>query len=170
MLQSLDIISFNVWQVLISLVNLLIIFLILKKLLFKPVKNVLDERKAQVNKIYDDANAAKACAEEEKSLYEEKLSSAHREATEIVAAAKEKASRTGDEIIDEASRKADVLLRRADTEIAAERRRAMTEIKEDISSISVGIAEKVIGREIDEKDHKELIDRFISEMGDDDDE
>lgn len=151
---------------LISLVNLLIIFILLKKLLFKPVKSVLDERKAQVGRLYDDAGAAKAAAEEDKKLYEEKLSSAHKEALDIVSAAKERASKIGDEIVTEATAKADGMIRRADAEIAQERRRAMSEIKDDISSISVGIAEKVIEREIDEKDHKELIDKFISEMGD----
>lgn len=151
---------------LISLINLLIIFLLLKKLLFKPVNNLLETRKAQVGKLYDEADAAKTAAEENKARYEEKLSSAHKEALDIVSAAKERASKIGDEIIGEANQKADGMIRRADAEIAQERRRAISEIKGDISSISVGIAEKVIGREIDEKDHKELIDKFISEMGD----
>lgn len=168
MLQTLDIISVNIWQILISLLNLLIIFFILKKFLFKPVKNVLAQRQAQVDKIYGDADAAKKAAELEKAEYGEKLSSAHAEAAEIVSAAKERAQRAGDEIIGEANAKADGMIRRADLEIAQERRKAIAEIKEELSDISVGIAEKVIGREIDEKDHKELIDSFIDEMGDGD--
>lgn len=167
-MQTLDIISINIWQILISLLNLLIIFLILKKFLFKPVKNVLAQRQAQVDKLYGDADDAKKAAELEKTEYGEKLSSAHTEAARIVSDAKERAQRIGDEIIGEASAKADGMIRRADIEIAHERRKAMAEIKEDLSEISVGIAEKVIGREIDEKDHKELIDSFIDEIGDGD--
>ena len=50
-MQSLDIISINLWQILISLANLLIIFLIFKKLLFKPVQNILAARQQQVDKL-----------------------------------------------------------------------------------------------------------------------
>lgn len=167
-MQTLDIISINIWNILISLVNLLIIFLILKKLLFKPVKKVLDQRQGQVGKLYDDAKTAKELAEKEKEQYDEKLAMAHDEAVEIVSAAKERAERMGDEIVDEANRKATGMIKRADEEIAQQRKKAMNEIKEDISNISVDIAEKVIEREIDERDHKELIDKFINEIGEDD--
>ena len=168
MVQTLDIISVNIWNVLISLLNLLIIFFIIKKLLFKPVKKVLDQRQGQVGKLYDDANAAKELAEKEKEQYDEKLAAAHDEAVGIVSAAKERAERLGDEIVSEANRKATGMIKRADEEIAQQRKKAMNEIKEDISNISVDIAEKVIEREIDERDHKELIDKFISEIGEDD--
>ena len=50
--QSLDIISINLWQILISLANLLIMFLIVKKFLFKPVMNIMNARQEQVDKIF----------------------------------------------------------------------------------------------------------------------
>ena len=48
--QTLDVISINLWQILISLANLLLIFLILKKLLWKPVKKVMQQRRDMVDK------------------------------------------------------------------------------------------------------------------------
>ena len=59
MVQSLDIISVNIWQILISLANLLIIYRILSKFLFKPVQKVMDDRQAQVDRIYSDANQSR---------------------------------------------------------------------------------------------------------------
>ena len=165
--QSLDIISVNIWSILISLANLVIIFLILKKLLFKPVKKTLAARQAQVDKIYGDANAAKESAEADKAKYEQKLSQAKEDAEEILTDARERADRMSDEIISDANAKAQAKFKRAEEEIAQEKKKAMAELKNDVSSLSVDIAEKLIGREIDEKDHAELIDKFINEVNED---
>ena len=53
-----------------------------------------------------------------------------------------------------------------DEEIAQERKKALTEVKNEISDISVEIAEKVVGREIREEDHREMIDQFIRDLED----
>ena len=84
MVQSLDIISVNIWQILISLINLLIIYRILKKFLFKPVQKVMNERQAQVDRIYGDANQSRAQAEQMKQEYEQRLASAREEGYEPV--------------------------------------------------------------------------------------
>lgn len=167
-IQTLDIISVNIWSILISLANLVIIFLILRKLLFKSVKKTLDTRRAQIDKLYDDAGAAKAEAEGEKQLYDEKLAGAKEEAEGILYAARERADRMSEEIVSDANAKAAQRVKKAEEEIAQEKKKAMSEIKNDISSLSVDIAEKIIEREIDEKDHGELIDKFIADMGNDD--
>ena len=164
-IQSLDIISVNIWSILISLCNLVIIFLILRKVLFKSVKKTLDTRRAQIDKLYDDAGAAKAEAEGDRALYEEKLAGAKEEAEGILYAARERADRMSDEIVADANAKAASRVKKAEEEIAQEKKKAMSEIKNEISTISVDIAEKLIGREIDERDHDELIDKFIKEVG-----
>lgn len=167
-IQTLDIISVNIWSILISLANLVIIFLILRKLLFKSVKKTLDVRRAQIDKLYDDAGEAKAEAEGEKALYDKKLAGAKEEAESILYAARERADRMSEEIVSDANAKAAQRVKKAEEEIAQEKKKAMSEIKNDISSLSVDIAEKIIEREIDEKDHGELIDKFIADMGNDD--
>ncbi|MBR0236132.1 MAG: F0F1 ATP synthase subunit B [Clostridia bacterium] len=164
--QQLEIISVNIWSILISLANLVIIFLLLKKLLFKPVKKTLAARQAQVDKIYDDAAAAKQTAEADRAEYEQKLADVKAEAEEILTDARERADRMSEEIIGDAKDKAQAKLERAEEEIAQEKKKAMTELKDDVSALSVDIAEKLLGREIDEKDHAELIDKFISEVDD----
>ena len=164
--QQLEIISVNIWSILISLANLVIIFLLLKKLLFKPVKKTLAARQAQVDKIYDAAAAAKQTAEADRAEYEQKLADVKAEAEEILTDARERADRMSEEIIGDAKDKAQAKLERAEEEIAQEKKKAMTELKDDVSALSVDIAEKLLGREIDEKDHAELIDKFISEVDD----
>ena len=62
---SLELISLEVWHVVASILNLLILTLILKKFLFKPVHNMLDKRKEQVDSLYRDAEQSRQKAEED---------------------------------------------------------------------------------------------------------
>ncbi len=163
--QTLDVISVNLWSILISLINLVLMFLILKKFLFKPVKKVMDDRQKAVDDIYGKAEEAKREAEESRSLYEEKLSHAEEDASSLLRTANERARRAEDEILAEANRKAAATVKKADEDIAFEKKKARNEIKDEISAISLNIAEKVIEREIKEEDHKALIDRFIDDIG-----
>ncbi len=165
MVQALDVISVNLWQIIISLLNLIILFLILRRFLFKPVKKILAERKAQVDAIYDEANKANEKAKENEKEYIDKLSHVKDEATAILRSARENAELSSHEIVQDAHNKANAILRKANVEIAQERKKAINEIKNEISEISINIAEQVVGREIDEKDHSELIDTFIENIG-----
>ena len=164
----LEVISVNFWQMIISILNLVILYLILKKFLFKPVKKTLAERRAQVDDLYGSAEAAKAEAETAREEYTAKLGNADESARQIVSDATKRANERAEEIVDEAKSEAERLRRRADEEIAQERKKALNEVKNEISDISVEIAEKVVGREIREEDHREMIDQFIRDLEDGD--
>jgi F-type H+-transporting ATPase subunit b len=164
-LQSLDVISVNLWNILFSLFNLVLVFLIVKRFLFKPVKKMLAARQKTVDDAYGKADEALAAAEADKALYEQRLALADEEADQIIRSAGERARKAEESIIADANRKAANLLRQADEDIAYERKRAVNEIKDQISDISVDIAEKMLEREIKEEDHRDLIDRFISDIG-----
>lgn len=163
--QTLDVISVNIWNILISLCNLILIFFIVKRFLFKPVSRVLAEREQAVNKVYSDAEALRAEADERKREYEKKLSAAEDEAGSIIRSANERANKAGSELIAEANRKAAAILKKADEDIAFEKKKAVNEIKDEISGLSLDIAEKMIGRELREEDHRALIDGFIDGIG-----
>lgn len=163
-MENLELISLNIWHVIATILNLLILTLIIKKFLFKPVKKILAERQNQVDDIYKTANEAAKKAEEDKKLYSEKLESARDEAESIVKSAKQRADRLGDEIVDDAKKRAADTMKKAEDDIALERKKAMNELKNEISEISVQIAESVVGREISEEDHREMIDSFIDNL------
>ena len=163
-----ELLGVNPWTAVFTLLNTIVLFIVLKKKLFQPIENVMEQRQNEVDQIYSDAEAAKADAEAYKAAYDEKLASAKEEAVDIIKAAQERADRLGDEIVSDARAMADDLMKRADAEIAQERKKAVNELKNEISVISLGIAEKMLDREINEADHNELINRFIEEMGEDD--
>ncbi len=162
--EYLELISLNIWHIVATIANLLILMLILKKFLFKPVQKIMAERQSQVDELYAGAEEAKNQAEADRKLYSEKLSGAKAEADSIIKNATKRADRQGEEIIEEAKAKAADIALRAEADIEREKKKAMSELKNEISEISVQIAESVVSREIKEGDHKELIDSFIDKL------
>ena len=163
--QSLDIISVNIWQILISLANLLILFLILKHFLFKPVQNVFRTRREQLDGLYDEANQSRAAAEGMKQEYEEKLAAARDEADGLVRAAVQTAQRKGDAIVAEANSQASHLKQKAEQEIAQEKKQMLQDVRGEISDIAVSIASKVVEREVKKQDYDGFVDEFIKNVG-----
>ena len=168
MVQSLDIISVNIWQILISLINLLILFLMLKKFLFKPVKKILSDRQAEYDAKFAEAEDKLAEANEVKEHLEQKYALADDEVDRIIKEAKDNAQRRGDSIVSEAKDKAGIIVRNAEAEADLRKRKAAESIKDEIADVSVEIAEKIIGREVSEEDHRRLMSDFIDKIGEDD--
>ncbi len=165
-MQSLEIISVNIWQILISLANLVILFFIIKKFLYGPVRKTIAARQNAIDEQYKEADDAKRIAEESRDEWQSKMQTAEDEANEILQNATENANRRGETIIAEAKDKADGIVRNAENEAELERLKAQVDIKNDIVDISTALTEKLLSREITEEDHKALINSFLDEMGD----
>lgn len=162
--EYLELISINIWHIVATIGNLLILTWIIKKFLWDRVQAVLAERRGQVDTLYRDAEESRSEAEKSMLLYRNKLDQAGEEADAIIRQATERADRLSDEIVADAEKKAADAIRKADADIELEKKKAMNELKDEISGISVQIAQSVVQREIKEEDHKELIDSFIDNL------
>lgn len=158
-------VSLNVWTAIFTLVNLLVLFIVMKKYLFGPVKKMIDERQQEIDDLYADANQSKADAAELKDQYETRLAEANEEKEEILRAAYRKAQLREEEILREAQDKAAQTMKRADAQIELEKKRALNEIKDDVSHMAVEIASAVLSRDIKGEEHSALIDSFIENLG-----
>ena len=168
-MQSLDVISVNIWQILISLLNLIILFLIVKKFLYKPVMRMLEKRQAEVDKIYSDAEHSKLRAKEDESYWHDKIGSATREAEDIISSAAESAKFAGERIVGDAREKADGIIRQAEAQAELEIERAREDIKKEIVDVSTLLTEKMLEREINTDDHKNMIDSVLEKLGEEND-
>lgn len=168
-MQSSEVISINIWQIIISICNLLILFILLKKFLYKPVQNMLKQRQDIIDKSIESAKQADKEAQSSKKLYEEKLRGADDEAAEIISEAKNKAQRKSDKIVASAKDKADDIVNRAKADAELEVKKAQSQIKHEITEVSTLLSEKILEREINSDDHKKLIDSFIENLGENDD-
>lgn len=165
-MQSLDVISINLWQMVVSLINLLLLCLIIKMFLFKPVKKMLQKRQSELDEKYRAADEAISRANSDEEYWKEKRENASAEAEEIIQDAFASAKRKQEKIIDDANLKAEDMLRRVKEEIAIEHEKARSSIKKEIVEVSTAIAEKILSREIDIKDHQRIIDSAIENIGD----
>ena len=153
------------WTTIAQICNLFIQIFLFKKFLFQPIKNILAQRQAEVDGLYDEAGKAKADAESAKAEYEAHLQTASAEAKAITTRALTSASLTSEQIVSQAKAEADAMREKASREIELERRKTMDELKGEISGLAVEIASKVAEKEIGEQEHEALIEKFIDELG-----
>ena len=164
-MQDLDIISVNIWHIVISLANLVILFLILKKLLFKPVKKIVEQRQNEIDAEYRKADKAKAEADSIKAEWEGRIATAEEEADKIINEAVERADSRNEVMLYESREKADQIIRKAKADIERDKREARETIKKEIVDVSQTLSEQIIGREINMDDHRDLIDKAIDKIG-----
>lgn len=157
--------SIDLTTILGTIINTLILFLVLRHFLFDKVNAVLDSRKTEVAKTYEDADAALNNAKQLESEYTEKLSAAKEESAEIVKNATKKAQSRSEEIIADAKDEARGIVDKANADIEKEKKRAVNQIKDEISDMALSIASRVVSKEIDGKTHEKLIESFIDEIG-----
>ena len=160
-----DFVGVNLWTRLFAWANLLILYLILKKIAYGPLKNMIDSRQKEIDDMYGDAEKSRADAEALKADYEERMGNAKEESEEIVKAAIRRAQLREEEILREADKKAERVLERAEEQVELEKKRMVNEVKDEVSKMAIDIASAVIERDVSETEHKDLIDSFIDKMG-----
>ena len=154
------------WQtIIIQLINLGIQILLFKKFLYKPVMKILRKRQGLVDQPLKEAEAAKQEALSMKKEYESNLAKASEQADRIMKDASAAAARKGEKIVSDAQAEAAALKAQAQLDIAAQQKRAINEAKDEIGSMAMDIASRVVGREISEKDNADLVDEFIRNVG-----
>ena len=161
-----EFVSLTPWTMIFEVVNLLIVMLILKKFLFKPVNAVLEQRQAEIGGMYQKAEDAQKEAQALKQAYDKRMSGARKEADELIVAAQDSARRRGDEIVEDARDEAVQLRRRAEEDIELQKRKALREARDELADMAVDIAGKVVEREVTREDHDRLVEEFIKSAGD----
>lgn len=149
-----------------TLVLFALLLFLLSKFAWGPLKNIMDERQAGITADLDNAKRqneeAKRYAEENKAL----LAKTQQEVSIIMEDAKKQAKTQQEEIIHEANTRANKIVSDAQVEIENEKQRAIADINDRVAELSVLIAQKVINKEINAQDQKQLVREFIEEAGD----
>lgn len=156
----------NFWTALFVLLNTLAIFFVAKKYLTEPVMKIIAQRQKEIDDTYGEAEAARTDAQALEAEYRQRLTQAKSEANEIIKAAGVTAAAQAEQLVDEAQKEVASIKRRAEEDIEAQRRMAAGQLKNDISSLALALAGKVMEKELDDSAQKELIDSFIDNMGD----
>ena len=158
--------NINFFTALFTLLNFLAVFFVLKHFLFGPVMKLIKDRQDEIDGMYADAGQAKESAEALQAEYEQKLSAAAETSERIVKEAMVRGQSKEEEIIRQARADAAAIMDKASADIAQEKKKALNDAKDEISGIAMSIAEKVVGRQLNDADQSKLVDQFINELGD----
>lgn len=159
-------IGIDFWTALFILLNTLAIFLVARKHLIGPVRNLIVARQKEIDDMYENAGNARDEAMAMKDEYLKKLNDAQETGDRIVKDAVARGQKREDEIVAKAKNEAGQILQKAQDDIQLEKKKAVNEAKDEISEMALAIAGKVVGRQLNEADQAGMIDQFIDELGD----
>lgn len=142
-----------------------VLFVVLAKFAFPPIVGMLEKRESTIRESIEKAEETRIEAERLLEDYKKQLAEARGEAQQII----EQARKLGDDakakIEADARDEATKLLARAREEIGAEKKKALIELTEKVADLSVGAASRVVGKSLSAKDHLELIEDYIAQVG-----
>ncbi len=159
-------IGIDFWTALFILLNTLAIFLVAKKYLIGPVRVMIETRQKEIDDMYENAGSARDEAMAMKDEYLKKLNDAQATGDKIVKDAVARGQKREEEIVSKAKNEAGQIFQKAQEDIQLEKKKAVNEAKDEISDMALAIAEKVVGRKLNQADKAEIIDQFIDELGD----
>lgn len=148
-----------------ALIAFLVILLILAKLVWPPVLDMMEKRQQKIQDDLDAAERSKVQAAEEARSYEAKILDAHREADAIVAKAKKEAEEVRSAVLAKAQREAADIIAKAHGAVDSERHKAMIELSSSVVDLSVEIASKIIGNNLSVEEQRKLAEKYLAEVG-----
>ena len=150
--------DFQLSTVIFTVLNLLILYVVLRKLLFGRVNRILEERAALVEKELSSAERQKAQAEEMRKEYEDQLAQAHAQAAKIVDQAKARGEQEYQAILDQAQEDTRRMQEQA-------REKLMRSARQEVAQLAVLAAAKVTGQALDQDSDRAMAEQFLSEAG-----
>lgn len=158
----------NIWNFIWSAVNIVILFILLRIFLFKPINKIMNERTRMIQDNMDEAEKSRREAEELKQKYAESLSNAKDEAQKIIMKAHDDAEAEKSAILKKSQEEASEIISDAGKTIENERKRIIQQAQSQIADLAIEAASKIIGENVDDEKNRRLVDEFLSAEESDD--
>jgi len=150
--------------ILAQMLNFFILVWILARFAYKPLVSMMQERKERIAKDLADAQAARNEAEQFKADYAAQIANARQEAQQIVEKAVQQAEATTREQLAATREQIEREKERARQDIVNERDRAMNNLRNEVISLSVAMATKVVAKDMDSETNTKLIEDAIAKL------
>lgn len=148
-----------------QIIGFLILMVLLNKFVFTRVFGILDERQANIQATYDQLEKDRASMEQTRRDYEQRLQGIEAEARERIQAAVKEAQGLRDNIVTDARTQAETIVARGQVESQREREKAFLEMRQQLVTLAVTAAGKVVGESLDGPRQSKLVDDFITSVG-----
>ena len=151
-------------ELIVGLLAFAVLFFFTWKWVLPKFKEVLEQRREQIQGEMEKAEAARKEADQLQDEYRTQLAGARDEAGRIIEEARTTAEQVRRDLQAKAEEESQAIVARAQEEIRAERDRVFQELRGQVGSIAVELAGRVVGESLDERTHQRLIDEFIDEV------
>ena len=138
---------------------------LLKKFAGGAVQDILKKREDKIANDLDSAEQSRIKAAELEKERETQLASSRSDAADIIKNAKESGELSRQNIIKDTKEEVTRLKDRAQAEIKDERENALTSVKDDVATLSLQIAEKILSKELSQDAHQDLINDYMNKLG-----
>lgn len=152
-------------EIIVGVIAFVIVFGFIWKVASPALNEMLENRQKAIKADLEAAQAEKAEAASLKEDYALRLSGAQAEATRIVEEAREAGESARADIVTRAESEAEGMKVRARQELDSEIERAAVSMRREVAGLSIDVAEKLVGRNLDPSAQQQLVDQFIDELG-----
>jgi len=158
------VLEFNA-TILAQIADFIILLIFLRLVAYKPLVKVLSDRAERVSNALAEAEQQKLQAEQLKAGYEAEMRRSREQAQEIIQKAIKAGEEQAAEIVEKGKKEAAKIKEAALAEIEREKQKAIAELHDQVASLSVLVASKLINKNLDNQTQRSLIDNFIKEAG-----
>ena len=156
-----DAVGINWPGLLTQLISFLILFLLLKKFLYRPVIKMLEDRAEKIKTSLEAADKVKQEAEQTTAANESLMLKAREESQALISESREQAKKIKESELEKSKLQIEIERKRALDEIRSEQDKIINNIRSEFSGLAISAAEKIIEREVNENNHKEIIQLFL---------
>ena len=157
-----------VWRLLLEMIwgtaCFVVVLFFLSKVAFPRIRQAIEEREQKIQGDLEEAENAKTEANRQLEDYRKQVADARGEANRIIEEARQSAEQVRKDLVAKAEQEAQGIVERAQEQLAAERNRAVQELQSTIADLSIELASKVVGRSLDDKSQRDMVDAYISEV------
>lgn len=156
-------------NLLFTVINLIVLYLLLRHFLFQPIQNIMKQREDMIQSKIAHANEVEKQAKENKQKYEQVLANAHDESHQIIAKAKQTAREEADTILAEANQEVIRIRKDAENAIEQERIRETRKMQDQVAGLALTAVQKILSEQLNEQENDNLYNRFLKETGEQND-
>ena len=150
------------WSFLMILINVAILYFILKRFFWEKVRTFMLDRQAAVQDAFDSAEAINRRADEKMQNYSRRIANVEEESREIIRNAKARAEAQAKDIVENAHKEASNIIAKAERTIEIEREKATAEMRQEIAALAIMAAEQIVEKEISSTGQEAIVDDVIN--------
>ena len=154
----------NPYLLLAQVVNFTILLFLLKKILYKPILKVLEERKVKIVRSLKEAEDIEKRLVETAKEQEKILEKARSEAANLISEVKKESKELSEKMLADTRATVDEAMKRGEERLELEKQKMMSEVKKDLAGLVIAATAKVTQKTMDEPSNRRLVEEVVREM------